>query len=682
MLFIAGRLKLPRMSLKIKKLNGCLLFALLLLAQCSTASDTLRIFTLGDSNGTFPASWPVQLQNAFPQAKVFNISKSGRTIGFVNNGDTSLNSLMVIQENLAKAAAYTKGHPFDYIVLQLGTNDAKAVFADRQQEVPGNMEKLIQQMLHSGYPEISKARIIIVSPPPYGHKAEITEKYKGGDARVKVMSEAFAQIAKRNGCLFVDGYHTPDINPEYQTEDGLHLDAFGSRKLMEPVIQLIASTTAVKSALPVVGITEVKVKAPFDMPAITIPDFSKCARFPITDFGAVKGDKNKNTAAIAAAIARANEAGGGVVVVPEGEWLTKSIHFKSNVNLHLNKGAVLLFSGEPDDYLPAVHSSWEGIECYNYSPLIYAYNCKNIAITGEGEIKALMETWEKWFARPTPHMESIKRLYNWSWSDTPVVHRQMVNDTSHLRPQLIQCNRSENILLDGFKITNSPFWTIHLYLDKNVVVRNLNVYAHGHNNDGVDPEMSQNVLIEKCLFDQGDDAIAVKSGRNPEGWRSRTPSKNIILRNCTVKNGHQLVAIGSELSGGIENVWADSCRVVEGAKLSHLLFIKTNERMGGYVKNIYATNLLSGKIDLGVLGIETDVLYQWKTLVPTYEKRLTPISDVYLKNVTTGPVTFETRILGQKELPVQHVSLTNVKTGAVSDKKEILENVVDYKNDK
>jgi polygalacturonase len=105
-----------------------------------------------------------------------------------------------------------------------------------------------------------------------------------------------------------------------------------------------------------------------------------------------------------------------------------------------------------------------------------------------------------------------------------VEERQMVNDTSHLRPQFIQFNRSENILLEGITITNSPFWTIHPYLSKNVVIRNIKVYAHGHNNDGVDPEMSQNVLIEDCVFDQGDDAIAIKSGRNPEGWRLKTPS--------------------------------------------------------------------------------------------------------------------------------------------------------------
>jgi len=138
-----------------------------------------------------------------------------------------------------------------------------------------------------------------------------------------------------------------------------------------------------------------------------------------------------------------------------------------------------------------------------------------------------MDTWKKWFARPKAHMESLKRLYNLSAKNIPVTERQMVNDTANLRPQFVQFNRCENIVLEGISITNSPFWTIHPYLCKNIVIRNIKVYAHGHNNDGVDPEMTQNLLIENCTFDQGDDAIAIKSGRNQEGWRIKVPSKTL-----------------------------------------------------------------------------------------------------------------------------------------------------------
>jgi len=446
-----------------------------------------------------------------------------------------------------------------------------------------------------------------------------------------------------------------------------------------PFLTLFLFLSVLAQDKPSAKINELKVAAPFNMPSIKVPDFKECPKFLITEFGAVKGDKQKTSEAIARAISKANKEGGGIVVIPEGEWLTGKVHFKSNVNLHIDRNATLLFSGNPADYLPAVHSSWEGMECYNYSPLIYAYQCSNIAITGEGEIKAEMSTWKTWFTRPRGHLESIKRLYNLAWNRTPVEERQMVNDTANLRPQFIQFNRSENILIEGITITNSPFWTIHPYLSKNVVIRKIKVYAHGHNNDGVDPEMSQNVLIEDCLFDQGDDAIAIKSGRNPEGWRLKTPSKNIVIRNCTVKNGHQLVAIGSELSGGIENVLVENCTVIDGAKLNHLLFIKTNERMGGYVKNIYARKLKAGKIDLGILGIETDVLYQWRSLVPTYEKRLTPIKNIFLEDIAASDVKFVSRILGQKELPVQTVTIRKINTGIVRDKKHIHENVTNFR---
>ncbi|CAD0005829.1 glycoside hydrolase family 28 protein [Flavobacterium chungangense] len=429
-----------------------------------------------------------------------------------------------------------------------------------------------------------------------------------------------------------------------------------------------------------VTLEEVVVKSPFEMSSIKIPNFSKCKQYSIVNFGAVSGDKNKTSEAINKAISKANEAGGGIVVIPEGEWLTKKIHFKSNVNLHLDKGAVLLFSEDPNDYLPAVRSTWEGYECYNYSPLIYAYQCKNIAITGEGELKAKMDIWKQWFTRPKSHMESLKKLYNLASYNKPMKERQMANDTARFRPQFIQFNRCENILMDGVTITNSPFWTIHPFLSKHVVLRNLKVYAHGHNNDGVDPEMSQNVLIEDCVFDQGDDAIAIKSGCGKNAWVLNTPSKNIVIRNCTVKNGHQLVAIGSELSGGIENVFIDNCTVVDGAKLNHLLFIKTNERRGGFVKNIYMNNIVSGKIDAGILGIDTDVLYQWRTLVPTIKRRLTPINNVYLENVKATNVKFISKISGQKELPVENIFLKNVSADAVQENQNIHENVLNFVN--
>lgn len=426
------------------------------------------------------------------------------------------------------------------------------------------------------------------------------------------------------------------------------------------------------------SMTEIKVEAPFEMPTITIPNFENCKEFSITDFGAEQGNKEETTKAIALAIDEANKAGGGIVIVPKGEWLTGKIHFKSNVNLHLNEGAILLFSENPEDYLPPVQSTWEGIECYNYSPLIYAFKCKNIAITGKGVLKAKLDTWKIWYARPKAHMDGLKKLYYLAAYKVPVKERDMTEDNANLRPHFIQFNRSENILLEGVTITNSPFWTIHPFMSKNVVIRNINVYAHGHNNDGVDPEMSQNVLIENCVFDQGDDAIAIKAGKNQDGWRLDMPSKNIVIRNCRVKNGHQLLALGSEVSGGIENILIENSVVEDDAKLNHLLYIKTNERRGGYVKNIYVKDISCGEISQGMLGIETDVMYQMRDLVSTIDRKLTPISDIYLEGLTAKKIRFVSRIQGQEELPVQNVFIRKVAADTILESRIINKNVTNF----
>jgi acyl-CoA thioesterase I len=230
------------MTIKIKIFFTSLLLPFLLSAQNTILSNQqLNILTLGDSNGSFPYSWPQQLKLALPNSQVFNISKSGRTIGFVNLGDSTLNSLMVIDENLKKAAEFTKDRPFDFVVLELGTNDAKAVFASRQKEVPENLERLINKIKSSQYTSVNKAKIVIISPPPYGFKAEVQEKYRGGGKRVKKMSKAFKRVAKRNHCFFIDGFKTPGLNIETMSGDGLHLNAEGSEKLIEPLVKLLLS---------------------------------------------------------------------------------------------------------------------------------------------------------------------------------------------------------------------------------------------------------------------------------------------------------------------------------------------------------------------------------------------------------------------------------------------------------
>lgn len=407
----------------------------------------------------------------------------------------------------------------------------------------------------------------------------------------------------------------------------------------------------------------VEVKAPFPMEPVKefiYPD----STFLITDYGAVEGEDADNTEAIAAAITACSEAGGGRVVVPAGEWWTGPVHFESNVNLHLSEGAVLRFTDNPEDYLPAVATSWEGMECYNYSPLLYAYECENIAITGSGTLSPKMDTWRVWFKRPQAHLAALKELYTMASTDVPVERRQMAAGENHLRPHLIHFNRCKNVLLDGFKIRESPFWTIHLYLCDGGIARNLDVRAHGHNNDGIDLEMSRNFLVENCVFDQGDDAVVIKAGRNRDAWRLDMPCENIVIRNCTILQGHTLLGIGSEISGGIRNVYMHRC--VAPQTVHRLFFVKTNCRRGAFVENIYMDDVKTGGA-LSVLEIDTDVLYQWRTLVPTYEKRITRIEGIYLNNIRCDAVKRIYDLKGDERLPIKGVKLKNVHVGCVAD---------------
>lgn len=407
----------------------------------------------------------------------------------------------------------------------------------------------------------------------------------------------------------------------------------------------------------------VKVDAPFEMEPIkefVYPD----KEFSIADYGAKKGGEVNNTEAIAAAIHACNEAGGGKVVVPQGEWLTGPVHFKSNVNLYLAEGAVLRFTDNPDDYLPAVMTSWEGLECYNYSPLVYAYGCENVAITGSGTLSPKMDTWKVWFKRPQPHLEALKQLYTMASTDVPVERRQMAVGENHLRPHLIHFNRCKNVLLDGFKIRESPFWTIHLYMCDGGIARNLDVRAHGHNNDGIDLEMSRNFLVEDCLFDQGDDAVVIKAGRNRDAWRLNTPCENIVIRNCTILQGHTLLGIGSEMSGGIRNIYMHDCTAPNS--VMRVFFLKTNHRRGGFIENIHLERVKSGNA-LRMFEIDTEVLYQWKDLVPTYEKRITRIEGIYMKDVECDTTKAIYELKGDERLPIKKVRIENVSAKAVTE---------------
>jgi polygalacturonase len=365
-------------------------------------------------------------------------------------------------------------------------------------------------------------------------------------------------------------------------------------------------------------------------------------RFPsrsvqLTSFGAVGDGKTDCSTAFAAAIAQVSKTGGGSVVVPAGRFLTGAIHLKSNVNLHVSDDATILFSTDPQKYLPVVLTRFEGVEVMNYSPLIYALDCENVAVTGKGTLdgQAGNEHWWPWKGNPVfgwktgepSQNEARAKLFAMAEQGVAPADRRF-GDGGYLRPSFIQTYRCHNVLVEDVKIVNSPMWEIHPVLSRNVTVRGVRISTHGPNNDGCDPESCQDVLIDNCSFDTGDDCIAIKSGRNADGRRIAVPSENIIVRNCEMRDGHGGVTIGSEISGGVRNVFTENCRM-DSPHLDRALRFKNNAARGGRLEHIYMRDVQVGEVADAVLQI--DFLYEEGP-----DGTFTPVvRDVEMRNVTS-----------------------------------------------
>ncbi len=363
------------------------------------------------------------------------------------------------------------------------------------------------------------------------------------------------------------------------------------------------------------------------------PPVFAAREFNITAYGARSDGATDCTDAIRQAIAACAKAGGGRVLVPAGRYLTGAVHLESKVNLHLSEGATLAFSTDPAKYLPAVHTRFEGMEYMGYSPLIYANGLTDVAITGKGTLdgQASDANWWKWKGgkdRPLPNQIPARdKLMAMMEAGTPVAQR-IFTDGAYLRPQFLQFYRCRNVLVEGVTIRNSPMWEVHPIESTNVIVRGLHIDTHGPNNDGCDPESCTDVLIEDCVFDTGDDCIAIKSGRNADGRRINRPSENIVVRNCTMKDGHGGVTIGSEISGGVRNVFVEGC-TMDSPELERALRFKNNAMRGGVLEHVYMRNCTVGEVKEGVLSI--DLYYEEGEKGPFRPV----VRDVELRNVTS-----------------------------------------------
>lgn len=377
--------------------------------------------------------------------------------------------------------------------------------------------------------------------------------------------------------------------------------------------------------------------------SIVAPKF-KNTIYNITKYGAIADGKTLCTESFKKAIAACTKNGGGKVFVPKGKYLTGPIHLDNNVNLYLDEGAEIIFSNNPNDYYPLVKTAYEGMELMNYSPLIYAYQKKNIAITGKGTLNGQGNNtnWWPWkgvssegetfgYVKGTPSQQdkdNLPALMEMSEKDTPVENRIFGNG-HYLRPSFIEPYECENVLIQGVRIINAPFWIIHPMKSNMVIVDGVNIKSHGPNNDGCDPEYSKNVLIKNSTFNTGDDCIAIKAGRDNEGRKVNITTENIIVRDCKMIDGHGGVVIGSEMSAGVKNVFAYNC-YMDSPNLDRVIRLKTNTKRGGFVDGVYAKNITVGQVKEAVLHITMKYsVYgnQTGSFTPT-------IKNILLENIT------------------------------------------------
>lgn len=406
---------------------------------------------------------------------------------------------------------------------------------------------------------------------------------------------------------------------------------------------------------------------------IETPEFPE-RTYTITEYGAATSAKAAvNQKAINRAITDCSGHGGGSVIIPAGTYVTGALRLLSNVNLVVEEGAVLQFVFEPALY-PIVETRWEGLDCHNLSPCIYAVDAENVAVTGEGTIDGggTNETWWKWcgatrygWTEGTVSQRNGARAGLMKMAEDGVDKDERIfGPDDGLRPQLINFNRCNRVLVEGVTLLRSPFWVIHPLLSSNVTVRGVNIINNGPNGDGCDPESCNGVLIENCFFNTGDDCIAIKSGRNNDGRLWDTPSRNIIVRNCRMQNGHGGVVIGSEISGGCRNVYVENC-VMSSPSLERVIRIKTNTCRGGVIENINVRDVTVGQCRESVLKINLD--YERKEIC--CRGYLPTVRNVTLDNVTCGKSRYGVQIIALdtcvnvSDITVRNCRFNNVAEG-------------------
>ena len=380
--------------------------------------------------------------------------------------------------------------------------------------------------------------------------------------------------------------------------------------------------------------------------------------------------------------------GGGVVVVPGSKdpnkpavYYTGAIEMKSNVELRIEENAVLKFvRNKTNEYYPVVYTRWEGVEMMNFSPFIYSYEAENIAITGKGVLDGQADefNWMPWkygyFQEENQKYVRNELFEQGQNGDDVETERIYTDEKSTLRPPFIQPYKSENILIEGITIKNSPFWEVNPVLCENVKVDGITIDSTLYNNDGVDPESSKDVIIENVSFNTGDDCIAIKSGRNNDGRRVNVPSENIIIRNNDFANGHGGITVGSEISGSVRNVLAHD-NFFDSEELDYPIRFKTNAERGGVIENIFITKSTVNKSKKAV--IHADFYYE-EGLNGNHTPILRNVLLSDIKTVEGGSIDAANSLYlkGFEHSNIENIVLKNVELNGVKGG-AVLENIKD-----
>ncbi len=674
-----------------------------------SATQPLRVFLIGDSTmaDKIPADFP-ETGWGMPFAKLFNEAVEVQNHAYNGRSTKSFRR----EGRWAKVQSQLKKG--DYVFIQFGHNDAKASdtsrFAPAQTDFRANLIRYVKETRSAG------ATPILLTPTQrrkfdstgvfVDQHADYPAVVREVAAQEKVMlidieksSKAVIQQEGSEGAKKLFLHYPTGIFKKFMkgVSDDTHFSPYGATRIANLVADALNNSTEhLKSFLKKSTFSQ---KYAFELPNVAGTAFKKDT-FSIVQYGAKNAVSMLNTGAIQQAIQQASQQGGGVVLIPAGFWISGPITILSNVNLHIAQGAVLQFSSNPKDY-PLVRTNWEGVDAIRAQSPISALGARNIAITGFGIIDGAGEAWRpvkkgkltsgEWdkLVRSGGVLDGKKETWypsagalKASTMDQPGVVAAGFTEANteeikeFVRPNMISLRECEQVLLEGVTFQNSPAWNVHPLLCKHLTVENITVKNpwYAQNGDGIDIESCEYVTVRNSRFDVGDDGICIKSGKDAEGRKRGRPSAHILIENCVVFHGHGGVVVGSEMSGGVHDLFVSNCQFL-GTDVG--LRFKTARGRGGVVENVFIRDISMKNI--AGEAILFDMYYQGKDPVATFGNggetpkiELLPVNEgtpqfknIYVENVVAKGAETGLLIRGLPEMPIHHIQLTNLDIESV-----------------